>query len=475
MKKSIILIPVMAVILSACTMSVPLKREINRLPTNLTSLSDMEFFMEQGAKISEDEGIMYRAFLNKNDYDEMLEQGYYDISFGLIFTTVENKETKGELNVENIFSSQAVYTLNKEETSKTYLEQRDVKKEVDYHRICLTANILDIKDEDLDKEFSATMYIKAFRFGMVNYAVARQDENDLSFVYLAQTSRNNVIISKKQQEIIDNVIARYKALKGENFNVNYKVEIYKDDVLDETLNLSAPFDSKVKYEPTPVTGMSFQVSRSKVEEMALANNKTVLKAYYLDDPEYSIVYYTTDAKDNYIESFRYDNLSAKRYALISLTDEQLPLPEGSVLADESLASEYALNRTDSVLMGVNDGTLILKVCYGIPVTERDTQYMSRNDETFTLTAARGTGQSFGYKFFRKYSKTAVLSARIPKEMVGLGGSVPVAGITFTNGNTLAEGNAYRPALHADHAPGREHGHGPDEGQEIPRGQRRLPF
>ena len=446
MKKQLVFFSLLVVSLASCGKSIDITpRPVNRLVKDIESLSDVEFVMEEGARIDEKGGMKYRSFLTKADYDEMLEKGYYDISYGMVYTPVTNRALVGDLTLENIFSSQAVYTLDANDTSKVLLKEAKVSKTVEYHRVVLEGSILDLPIENYDIEYMVTMYVKAYRFGMVSYQVAEQFDNDFSYVYLAQKSRDNIVLSPKQSEVIESVVSSYKASKGGHPMVNYFISIYKNGVFDHKETNQAEFDTVINHTPSQISNMSVQGSKSHLSSCVYANERTNIIVSYLSNPEYSIVYYTPNANDEYVKSYEITGLNAKMYALITLTDEQILLPEGTVYGDESIKDQLVLSRTDSVLSGINDGNLVLKVYYSLPITEKESMYMTREGNDFILNTERGTGQSFGYKFFRKNAKTAVISAKIPKVLIDEGGSRPVGGITFTNGNVSEEAVLQRPA------------------------------
>ena len=446
MKKQLTLLSLLFVSLAACANSAvqPVKN-VNRLIKDIENLSDVEFIMEEGARIDERGGMKFRSFLTKVDYDEMLEKGYYDISYGMVYTPVTNRSLVGDLTLENIFSSQAVYTLDANDSSKILLNEVKVDKKLEYHRLVLEGSILDLPIENYDTEYMVTMYIKAYRFGMVSYQVAEQFDNDFSYVYLAQKSRDNIVLTPKQSEVIESVVSSYKASKGGHPMVNYLISIYKNGVLDHVDTNVGEFDTIINYTPNPISNMSVQGSRSHLSSPIYANERTNIIVHYLSNPEYSIVYYTPNANDEYVKSYEITGLNDKMYALITLTEEQIKLPEGTVYGDESIKDQLVLSTTDSILSGVNDGNLVLKVYYSLPITEKESMYITREGNDFILNTERGTAQSFGYKFFRKNVTTAVISVKVPKVLIDEGGSRPVGGITFTNGNVSEEAVLQRPA------------------------------
>ena len=445
MNKKIFYLPLLIFVLPCCSVNNAITRKNAPLLTKeLDSLSEMEFVMEEGALIDEQGGMKFRSFIAKSDYDAMIEGGYYDISFGLVYTSSSNRNLIGDLSLENIFTTQSPYTLDKNNTSKILLNHVNATKKVEYNRVVLQGSILDIPIEKYDEEYMVTMYVQAYKFGMVSYAVAEQNNNDFSFVYLAQQSRDNIVLSDKQSEVIEKTISDYKDNKGGHPRTNYYLSTYIDGEFEKKESFTGEIDDSVEYEPTLKDGYSVQRNKSHLKSKIYANEKTELSVYYVSNPEYSIVYYTPNNSDTYVESYRIDGLSAKNYALINLSDEQILLPEGTIYGDDSIKDELSLNLSDSVLSGINDGNLVLKVYYSLPITEKDSMYILRDGNDFTLTAERGTSQSFGYKFFRKQSNTALISVKVPKELITDGGSNPIGGITLTNGNVTTEANVYRP-------------------------------
>ena len=445
MNRKLIFLSFLFVTLTSCNRTFNGVKNENRLIKDFDSLSEMDFVMEEGARIDERGGMKYRSFLAKADYDEMLEKGYYDISFGMVYTPVTNRQLVGDLTLENIFSSQAVYTTNPNDNTKVLLKEVKASYKLEYHRLLLESSILDLPINDYDTEYMVTMYIKAYRFGMVSYAVTEQFDNDFSYVYLAQKSRDNIALTRAQKEVIENVVSAYKENKGGHPMVNYYVSIYKDGVFDHKEMREGEFDTVINHTPSQITDMSVQGSRSHLSSIIYANERTNIEVYYLSNPEYSIVYYTPDTNDVYVKSYEITGLNAKMYALITLTEEQIALPEGTVYGDESIKDQLVLSTTDSVLSGINDGNLVLKVYYSLPVSEKDCMYITREGSDFILNTERNSSQCFGYKFLRTWATTAVISVKVPKSLIDEGGSRPVGGITFTNGNVSTEPVLQRPA------------------------------
>jgi len=398
---------------------------------------DCDFVMEESARLTADKDISYHGYLLRNSY-EKIKKFYTNITFSTVVYPTYYVEQYGKVNEETLFGSSAIYTTDPTDTTKVLLPNIESEVTLTGHNVEVVGNynipLLGITD----CEYTGLTLMSASLYGATVNRLATPNNNSISLISLAETSIDNYLLDADVLVAAKEIIDDYAQVTGD---VVYYVEKYFDDILLVKDKKTAKYGSEVSVSGTVIDGYTFLPLTSTTKGIVRAKEKLVLKLYYVSNPKYKISYYLMDADANYVLCKEINDLSSKYYEIITLTEEQKKLPSDIVLPVPGYKDDYVYSTEDSVVSGVNDGSLELKVCY--KVSSRIASYMQRKDGVYKLTKTRGNDVPYGYLMCGVFAKSAVFSVQVPTDLIKTGGGLPTGGITFTNGASLTAKEGFR--------------------------------
>ncbi|MGI6713850.1 MAG: hypothetical protein ACOX3K_02175 [Bacilli bacterium] len=433
MKKIALTILVSGLLLTSMATSGP-RNAVAVIDENYDSFYDCEFVMEKGVRFTAEQELSFHGYMLRREY-EQIKQKYQNISLGtLVFPTYYVAEY-GEVTVESVFGSNPTYVINQTETGKVTIYSVDSLTKLTAHNVEVNGKFDVRLYGAVDLEYTGISFIKANLFGVNVHRLAQANHNSTSLINLAEETVDNEFLTAEVREAAGALITSY-ATTAEN--VKYYIETYLDEVLVSRETKMATYNAKIEITVPDKPGYVFMKLKSNTEGYARANDEAVFRLYFISNPTYTISYYAMDADANYQLIKQITGLTADFYDVITLSEEEKNLPSDANLPVDGYKDDYEYAASDSMVTGVNDGELELRVCYR--VSSRICSFMRRTNGVYQLTKQLDNSVPYGYLMCGTFATTAVFSVRVPKEIITLGGSQPCGGITFTNGTTLPEGH-----------------------------------
>lgn len=159
------------------------------------------FVMDKGASIRKTgkNGMRFTTLIDKQLYNSLLADGY-TLTFGSFIMPKDYVEEYGDLTYENLFGENAKYCWGEKVESKTQILHSnanillDIEK--DYHGF--RHSIVNILQENLNREFIARGYIKCVkdnqvRYIMAEYPVMDSENVSRSMSYIAQKAIEDTV------------------------------------------------------------------------------------------------------------------------------------------------------------------------------------------------------------------------------------------------------------------------------------------
>lgn len=260
-----------------------------------------------GEASAKDGGIRFSSVIAKEDYEalEALEVNHVTVSYGMLIApyTYFGESDKGEFNETTVFgvNGEKKYTWEGDEDTKEGVTYTEIAH-VTYDDLILSetegyagayyelkGSLLNIKPENLTKEFVGRGYIKyTAEDGAVSYKFADYYENFVennvrSIVYVSQ------IAIEKNDPAKDWVQTQYVS-KVETEKTSYTLETYVGDELVDSQVVEEDVTVNKAIETTAVeyAGFEFDEEKSKVAGTAYANGKLTLKHVYNEDKAYQV-------------------------------------------------------------------------------------------------------------------------------------------------------------------------------------------
>lgn len=271
--------------------------------------------MEEGASVrfvGEDgklNGLRFRLSLSAADYQALEGDESAEVTYGILIAPYDYIEEYGALNEENVFGADAVYDwaiLNEETGSWDYTgsKTRIINLESDIltvtgDRAVYAGSIVDVKEENLARVFTAAGYIKSESEGVITYSFndsvlaadgtvypADGEHNvNRSMAYVAQMA-----IAAGQDEngwLQTNYVDKVNTVPAGYTVEHYFEQVSGEYIVDEglTQTLSSTIDAVVTAEPAdlsekPQYEYAAQAEGTVNGVKVLADGSTVLKLYY---------------------------------------------------------------------------------------------------------------------------------------------------------------------------------------------------
>lgn len=271
--------------------------------------------MEEGASVrfvGEDKtlnGLRFRLSLSAADYQALEGDESAEVTYGVLIAPYDYIEEYGALNEENVFGANAVYdwaTLNEDTGSWDYTgsKTRIINLESDIltvtgDRAVYAGSIVDVKEANLARVFTAAGYIKSESEGVITYSFndsvlaadgavypADGEHNvNRSMAYVAQMA-----IAAGQDEngwLQTNYVDKVKTVPADYTVEHYFEQTSGKYTVDEglTQTLSSTIDAVVTAKPADLSEKPHYEYAAQAEGTVngvkvLADGSTVLKLYY---------------------------------------------------------------------------------------------------------------------------------------------------------------------------------------------------
>ncbi len=155
------------------------------------------FTMQKGASIrigNDGNGIKFTTLIDKVAYQKLIDGGY-TLSFGTFIMPKDYITTyNADISYETVFGDNAKYCWGGEVAGKTEILHRTALINENflenYHSI--TYSIVNIKEDNLNREFIGRGYVKCVKDGKIEYIFADYTDNDID-----ENSRTMVTIAQK--------------------------------------------------------------------------------------------------------------------------------------------------------------------------------------------------------------------------------------------------------------------------------------
>lgn len=152
------------------------------------TLDEVSFTMQNGAAIrkSEPTGLRFRSLLSTADYNGLQNQ-YASLRFGMLIAPTDYITEKGALNYENVFGTNAVYTDDATDKTKTQIIHVYNSQMSDYNgQKAFVGVMTNVQSKNYSRNFTGVGYIRATDAdGNVTYKFAADNNNSRSVSYVA--------------------------------------------------------------------------------------------------------------------------------------------------------------------------------------------------------------------------------------------------------------------------------------------------
>ncbi len=157
--------------------------------------SDFQMNFGAEARIDSRKGIRFTANITKEQFDEWTAE--YTVEAGMIIVPYDYISKYGALTAENIFGENAVYSFDDSKVKIINLvtKSSDLKLSADGKNVVVKGSIVDIKESNIDRPFTARAYVKLTKNGSSTYVMADYNKNNIdnntrSILYIATAAYN---------------------------------------------------------------------------------------------------------------------------------------------------------------------------------------------------------------------------------------------------------------------------------------------
>lgn len=289
-KKSLLLLLTLAFIVSSICIFASSKNAY------ATQTVEVNLTMEVGASVRSDgNGIRYGMYISDTEYGtinkKVADGEISNVVYGILIAPAFYHDAYALNEEENVFGESAAYYWEGSSVDKTgkvritnlYTSNLGDHKDRDGYKV-MFASIIDLKPENIDKEFIGVGYMKYTVGTTDKYIFAPINDNVRSMAYVAQThiERNpgDPVNEALKSNYLDKVALVESYYTTEYYLENADGEFVKADA--ETVKVPSTIGAKVNPIQKEIAGYYFDSENvnNSGESTVYANDKTVLKAYY---------------------------------------------------------------------------------------------------------------------------------------------------------------------------------------------------